>query len=92
MIYPTLIINDNKNYDTINFIDTEFEDNPFIFIDFPKEDSFEIFLAFCIGFLNTYHQGWDNGFDIGWKDCADFYEIDEDEDEELEDYGDINLK
>ena len=90
MIYPTLIINDNKDYNTINFIDTEFEDVPFLSIDFPKEDSFEIFLAFYVGFLNAYNQGWDNGFDIGWKDCADFYEIDEDE--ELEDYGDIDLK
>lgn len=90
MIYPILIINDNKDYNAINFIDTEFEDGPFLSIDFPKEDSFEIFLAFYIGFLNTYNQGWDNGFDVGWKDCADFYEIDEDE--ELEDYGDIDLK
>lgn len=90
MIYPTLIINDNKDYNTINFIDTEFEDGPFLSIDFPKEDSSEIFFTFYIGFLNAYNQGRDNGFDIGWKDCADFYEIDEDE--ELEDYGDIDLK
>ena len=55
MIYPTLIINDNKDYNTINFIDTEFEDVPFLSIDFPKEDSFEIFFAFYISFLDAYN-------------------------------------
>lgn len=86
MIYPVLYLNDTEEINNIALIDTEFDDDPFLDLSFFREDCPEIFVMLLIGLLKQHTDGYIKGYNDGWEDCVEEYDIEEDE------YGDINYK
>lgn len=71
MIYPILHI-DSNNIKTINFIDTDFTDNPFLSII--DNDADELLIPFLTAFLNQYNNGYEDAIDDGMLGKDDIYE------------------
>lgn len=65
MIYPTLEISQNNL--TINFVDTEFENNPFLSMgnNMDNTGTFDVFMTLLTAFLNQYNCGYNDAIDDG---------------------------
>lgn len=66
MIYPTLEINSDGT-NSINFIDTEFDSNPFLSMsnDVDNKDTPCVFFTLLTAFINQYNCGYDDAIDDG---------------------------
>lgn len=62
MIYPILQINSNE-LNSINFIDTDFDNNPFLSIT--DVDVEELLIPFLTAFVNQYNCGYEDAIDDG---------------------------
>lgn len=76
MIYPTLHLNQEET--TIEYIDTTFNDNPFLITSIPsQEEAVEAWFDLLTAFVNQYWIGYDMGYDDSLSDTDS--DIDEEE-------------
>jgi len=88
MIYPQLHIDPDGN-ETVQFIDTDFNDNPFLEVSPMKGDGMSTVFTMLTAFLNQHHAGLENGYMQGYGEAME--DVEGEEWDEDDDDGLINL-
>ena len=74
MIYPTVTINPDNTM-VLNIYDTEFDTSPVMSIQDMSGETLESFYTLLTLFLNQYITGFENGYDLGYNDCYEENEL-----------------
>lgn len=77
MIYPTITISPDQST-IINIYDTEFDSSPVMSIQETSQNALESFYTLLTLFLNQYVTGFEEGYDIGYGDCFDEFDFNDD--------------
>lgn len=81
MIYPQLHIDLDGN-ETIQFIDTDFDDNPFMEVSPVKGDGMPTIYTLLTAFLKQYHNGYEDCYMQVYDDAMEDVSEDDDEDDD----------